>query len=320
MTASDRHIPVMRDEVLAALDPVDGEVYLDGTFGAGGYSRAILDAADCAVWACDRDPDAIARGREMAREYNGRLTLLHGRFGDLPKLLETAAAPALDGVVFDLGVSSPQLDNAARGFSFRGDGPLDMRMAQEGPTAADIVNDFDERELAGLIRRLGEERHARRVAHAIVVARETGPITRTLQLAQIIREVMPRAADGIDPATRTFMALRIHVNDELGELDRGLVAAEHLLQPGGRLVVVSFHSLEDRRIKNFLRVRSDEAPRASRHAPETPHRRAPSFTLLHRRGLTPTETETRANPRARSARMRAACRTAAAAWPMEDAA
>ncbi|MDA0662332.1 MAG: 16S rRNA (cytosine(1402)-N(4))-methyltransferase RsmH [Proteobacteria bacterium] len=320
MTASDLHIPVMRDEVLAVLEPVDGQVYLDGTFGAGGYSRAILDAADCTVWACDQDPDAIARGQEMAREYDGRLTLLHGRFGDLPHLLDTAGAPALDGAVFDLGVSSPQLDNAARGFSFRGDGPLDMRMAQEGPTAADIVNDFDERELAGLIRRLGEERHARRVAHAIVMARETAPITRTLQLAQIIRDVMPRASDGIDPATRTFMALRIHVNDELGELDRGLVAAEQLLQPGGRLVVVSFHSLEDRRVKNFLRIRSDEAPRASRHAPEAPQQRAPSFTLLHRRGLAPGEAETCANPRARSARMRAARRTAAPAWPMEDAA
>ncbi len=320
MTGQELHIPVMRDEVISVLSPADGETYLDGTFGLGGYTRAILDAANCAVWACDRDPDAIARGQSLVREYDGRLTLLQGRFGDLPRLLEQAGAPALDGVVFDLGVSSPQLDDAARGFSFRSDGPLDMRMAQDGPTAADIVNTFEEQELADLIRQLGEERFARRVARAIVAARKTEPFTRTLQLAEIVRGVVPRSKDGIDSATRTFMALRIHVNDELGELDRGMAAAEQLLRPGGRLIVVSFHSLEDRRIKNFLRERSGDAPRASRHAPEPVSAHAPSFALLHRRGLTPGDAEKRSNSRARSARLRAAERTAAPAWPLEDAA
>jgi 16S rRNA (cytosine1402-N4)-methyltransferase len=320
MTGQALHIPVMRDEVLAVLEPTDGRIYLDGTFGLGGYSKAILDAADCTVWACDRDLKAITRGQELVRQYGGRLILLHGRFGDLPRLLDRAGVQALDGIVFDLGVSSPQLDDAARGFSFRSDGPLDMRMAQDGPTAADIVNTMDERDLADLIRQLGEERHARRVARAIVAARKSGPITRTLQLADIVRDVIPRANDGIDPATRTFMALRIHVNDELGELDRGLVAAERLLRPGGRLIVVSFHSLEDRRIKTFLRDRCGEAPRASRHAPEPDAGRAPTFSILHRKGLTPGEAEIRINPRARSARLRAAERTSAPAWPLGDAA
>ena len=320
MNGQAHHIPVMRDEVVAVLDPTDGRTYLDGTFGLGGYAKAILDAAECTVWACDRDPDAIARGQALVSEYGGRLILLHGRFGDLPRLLAQAGAPALDGIVFDLGVSSPQLDDAARGFSFRSDGPLDMRMARDGPTAADIVNTMDERDLADLIRRLGEERYARRVARAIVAARQSGPIARTLQLADIVRGATPRSSDGIDPATRTFMALRIHVNDELGELDRGLAAAERLLRPGGRLVVVSFHSLEDRRVKNFLRDRCGESPRASRHAPDAESGRAPTFAMLHRKGLTPGNAEIRVNPRARSARLRAAARTSAPAWPMEDAA
>jgi 16S rRNA (cytosine1402-N4)-methyltransferase len=308
----------MRDEMLQALRPGDGEVYLDGTFGAGGYARAILDAADCTLFALDRDPDAIARGAALLSDYPDRLTLLQGCFGDMRRLLDAAGAPALNGIVLDLGVSSPQIDNPARGFSFRSDGPLDMRMAKTGPSAADVVNNFEEKALADTLRQLGEERHARRVARAIVAARAAAPITTTAMLARIVRNVMPRSKDGIHPATRTFMALRIQVNDELGELERGLAAAEALLAPGGRLVVVSFHSLEDRRVKNFLRARSAAAPRASRHAPEAGATRAPSFRLITRRAVKPGDAETAANPRARSARLRAAIRTEAPI--LEDAA
>jgi 16S rRNA (cytosine1402-N4)-methyltransferase len=314
------HKPVMAPEIVEALDPHTGGAYLDGTFGAGGYTRAILDAVDCTVWALDCDPEAIERGRPLVEEFGGRLTLLQGRFGAMFELLRSAGVERLDGVVLDLGVSSPQLDDAARGFSFRGDGPLDMRMTREGPTAADIVATFEEKPLAELIRGLGEERYARRVARAIVAARATAPIDRTLQLAEIVRNAIPRSKDGIDPATRTFMALRLHVNDELGELERGLAAAEQLLRPGGRLAVVSFHSLEDRRIKNFLRNRGGQAPRASRHMPVAEDAPAPTFRLIHRRGVTPTPEEVAVNPRARSARLRAAIRTEAPAWPLEDAA
>lgn len=314
------HIPVLAAEMLDALGPQDGHTYLDGTFGRGGYSRLILDAADCTLCALDCDPDAIAQGREMARQYGGRLTLLQGRFSTMVDLLRDAGIERLDGIVLDLGVSSPQLDDAARGFSFRYDGPLDMRMTRDGPTAAEIVNTLDEKPLAGLIHELGEERYARRVARAIVGARSGTPIESTLQLAKIVRDALPRANDGIDPATRTFMALRIHVNDELGELERGLRAAETLLQPGGRLVVICFHSLEDRRVKNFLRSRSGQAPRASRHMPIQEEGPSPSFRLVHRRGVTPGRDEIAANPRARSARLRAAIRTEAPAWSLEDAA
>lgn len=314
------HIPVMATEMLETLAPQGGNIYLDGTFGCGGYSRAILSAADCTVCALDCDPDAIALGQEMGTEFTGRLTLLQGRFGTMVTLLQEARIDRLDGVVLDLGVSSPQLDKAARGFSFRSDGPLDMRMSRDGPTAADIVNGLDEKPLASLIRELGEERHARRVARAIITARGLSPIESTLQLARIVRNALPYANDGIDPATRTFMALRIYVNDELGELERGLSAAELLLQPGGRLVVICFHSLEDRRVKNFLRTRSGQAPRVSRHMPVQNTAPAASFRLIHRRGVTPGATETGTNPRARSARLRAAIRTCAPAWPLENAA
>jgi 16S rRNA (cytosine1402-N4)-methyltransferase len=308
------HAPVLLAEVLAALEPRDGKLYLDGTFGAGGYARALLEAASCEVIGIDRDPAALARGRALAQHYGERLALIEGRFGDMAALLATRGITAVDGIALDLGLSSPQLDDPARGFSFRADGPLDMRMGRAGETAAELVNRLPERELAQLIFEHGEERHARRVAKAVVRARAAQPITRTQALADIVRRAVPRAKDGIDPATRTFQALRITVNDELGELDRGLAAAERLLVPGGRLAVVAFHSLEDRRVKNFLRERASEAAGTSRHAPATGARRSPSFRLLHRRAVRPSAAELAANPRARSARLRAAERTAAPAW------
>ena len=309
------HKPVMLAEMLTALAPRDGASYVDGTFGAGGYSSAILKAAECSVWAIDRDADVVALGREMERANPGRFTLLCGRFGDMLPLLRHRGVERVDGVVLDLGVSSMQLDRPERGFSFRAEGPLDMRMSQSGTSAADVVNGLEERALAEIIRDLGEERFARRVARAIVAAREAGPITRTEQLAEIVRRAVPRAKDGIDPATRTFMALRLHVNDELGEIDRGLAAAERLLVPGGRLVVVSFHSLEDRVVKRFMHTRSRGTHGVSRHAPEPGDRRLPTFTLAHRRPLVPGEAEIRFNPRARSARLRAAERTVNPPWP-----
>ncbi|MCG8548065.1 MAG: 16S rRNA (cytosine(1402)-N(4))-methyltransferase RsmH [Alphaproteobacteria bacterium] len=314
MTVS-AHIPVMLTEMLAALEPRDGAVYVDGTFGRGGYTAAILDAADCTVWAIDRDPDAVAHGGALSERYAQRLTVLHGRFGDMLDVLRRHGVDKVDGIVLDLGLSSPQLDRPERGFSFRADGPLDLRMDAAGPTAADLVNSLDERALADIIRGLGEERHARRVARAIVEARRDAPIMRTGALAEIVRRVVPRSKDGLDPATRTFMALRLHVNDELGELDRGLEAAEHLLAPGGRLIVVSFHSLEDRRVKRFLQRRSGRGGGGSRHAPMATTPPAPSFTLLQRRAATPRQSEIQDNPRARSARLRAAERTGNPAWP-----
>jgi len=309
------HEPVMLAEVVAALAPHDGGAYVDGTFGDGGYSRAILDAADCTVWAIDRDPTAVDRGQAMEADYAGRFVILHGCFGDMVKLLRNAGVERLDGIALDLGVSSMQLDEAERGFSFRADGPLDMRMDRTGPSAADVVNAVDEAALADIIRQFGEERHARRVARAICEARREARIDSTAALAAIVRRVVPRARDGIDPATRTFMALRLHVNDELGELERGLRAAEQLLSPGGRLVVVSFHSLEDRLVKRFLQERSGRGVGASRHAPFATEPPAPTFFPLERRPRTPSAAEVESNPRSRSARLRAAVRTQHPAWP-----
>jgi len=316
-TNTDPHIPVMLDEVLDGLALRDGGAYVDGTFGAGGYSRAILDAADTTLWAIDRDPDAIERGRSLVEEYAPRLVLLQGRFGEMADLLRTAGVEKVDGIVLDLGVSSPQIDEAERGFSFRFDGPLDMRMDKQGPSAADVVNSMEESELARLIKQLGEERRARRVARAIVEARTEAPITRTSELADIVRRAVPQGKSKIDPATRTFMALRLHVNAELDELDAVLRAAEDVLAPGGRLVVVSFHSLEDRRVKNFMHERGGALPSGSRHMPPTEARHAPSFRLLKRGAVKPSDAETSRNPRARSARLRAAERTTEAPWPPE---
>ncbi|HEY1507003.1 MAG TPA: 16S rRNA (cytosine(1402)-N(4))-methyltransferase RsmH [Stellaceae bacterium] len=303
------HIPVLLAEVIIALRPHDDALYLDGTFGAGGYSEAILRSAACRVVALDRDPAAVARGEDLAKLYAGRLTLTEGRFSEMARLLAPLGATQLAGVALDLGISSAQLDDPTRGFSFRADGPLDMRMGREGRNAADLVNGADEAELASLIRDYGEERFARRIARAIIAAR---PLNRTSQLAAAIRSVVPETG-GIDPATRTFQAMRIAVNDELDELDRGLAAAERLLEPGGRLAVVAFHSLEDRRVKDFLRRRSADAPKASRHAPAT-RGPAPSFRLITRKPVAPSAEEIARNPRARSARLRAAERTDAPAW------
>ena len=303
------HIPIMTNEVLGVLDPRDGGTYVDGTFGRGGHSRAILAAAKTRVFAIDRDPEAIVIGSEMG----DRLQIIEGRFGDMRLLLAGLGIERIDGVLLDLGVSSPQLDDAARGFSFQGDGPLDMRMGGDGPTAAELVNSADEQELADIIYNFGEERRARRVARAIVEARAEKPFTRTSELARVIRRVVRASKDGLDPATRTFMGLRIHVNDELEELRRGLAAAEQLLAPGGRLAVISFHSLEDRIAKTFLHQRADKSAGASRHLPEAPSE-APSFRLIKRGAIKPAAAEARSNPRARSARLRAAIRTDAPAW------
>ena len=310
---SGGHVPVLLDAVLAALAPRDNLVYVDGTFGGGGYSEALLAAAHCRVFSIDRDPEAVQRGRALAERYGERLSILEGRFGDMAQLLASLNTP-IAGIALDLGVSSTQLDAPERGFSFRFDGPLDMRMSGAGQSAADLVGALSESDLAELIRALGEERFARRIARGINAARQRRPIQRTTELADIVRAAIPQSEPGQDPATRTFQALRIAVNDELGELDRGLAAAELLLKPGGRLAVVSFHSLEDRRVKEFLRRRSDTAPRGSRHRP-IGGESAPSFTLLTRRAVKPSAAEIAHNPRARAARLRAAARTAAPPWP-----
>jgi 16S rRNA (cytosine1402-N4)-methyltransferase len=293
----------MLNEVLQALEPRDGAHYVDGTFGGGGYASAILEAADCRVLGIDRDPAAIARGQVLVERFGGRLTLVQGEFSRMNEFTR-----ATDGVVLDLGVSSFQFDQPERGFSFREDGPLDMRMSLSGESAADLVNSADERTLSQIISRYGEEKNARRIARAIIAAR---PVTGTAQLAAIVSEAQGPAAlrHAIHPATRTFQALRIHVNDELGELERGLDAALDILNPQGRLVVVSFHSLEDRMVKRFLTERSTTAPRASRHAPvSTPSHKA-AFQLLPRR--IPSVEEIASNPRSRSAKLRAGIKLAA---------
>lgn len=311
------HISVLLNEVIEGLAIADGALLVDGTFGAGGYSKAFLGAASCRVFGIDRDPSAVTRGREIESNYDGRLRVLEGRFGEMVELLAAEGIGAVNGVALDLGVSSMQLDQAERGFSFQKDGPLDMRMEKAGPSAADLVNSLPEAELADILWRYGEERHSRRVARAIVADRKETPFTTTRQLAEMIRRVVPRSNDGIDPATRAFQGLRIAVNDELGEVERGLAAAERLLAPGGRLAVVSFHSLEDRAVKDFLRRRSGSEAQPSRHMPVAASSRAPSFRLIGRKAVQPTEDECRNNPRARSARLRIAERTDAPAWHTE---
>ncbi len=314
-----RHVPVLREEVLAALAPRQGEIYLDATFGAGGYTEAILSTPGTKVLAFDRDPTAIAAGQDLVGEFKDRLTLERARFSELERVAKSHGIAAFDGIVFDVGVSSMQLDEAARGFSFRHDAPLDMRMDCEGQTAADLVNGVDEAELADILYHFGEERAARRIAKAIVAARAQEAITTTGRLAQIIAGVAPGRPGGIHPATRSFQALRIAVNDELGELVQGLLAAERVLTPGGRLVVVTFHSLEDRIVKHFFAARSGRGEAASRPLPGEPERPAPTFTTAGRQPIGASPAETERNPRARSAKLRFATRTAAPARAAEPA-
>jgi 16S rRNA (cytosine1402-N4)-methyltransferase len=317
-----RHIPVMLSEVLAALEPKDGQIIVDGTFGAGGYTAAILAAANCKVIAIDRDPEAFRLSAALIERYPNRLVAVHARFSEMIDIAAHEAVGAVAGVVLDLGVSSMQLDEPERGFSFMKEGPLDMRMSRHGQTAADLVNTLSEQELGEIIGKLGEERRARAIAKAIVARRADTPILTTSELAELVARVLGRKRDETKhPATRTFQALRLYLNDELGELARGLSAAECLLKSGGRLVVVTFHSLEDRIVKRFLAARSTPPAQPSRHLPKSESETfAPSFRLLNRRPLEPNQREIAANPRARSARLRAAERTASPAHPLDLAA
>ncbi|MGB0261571.1 MAG: 16S rRNA (cytosine(1402)-N(4))-methyltransferase RsmH [Henriciella sp.] len=313
------HIPVLLDEVVAALAPAQNEIYVDGTFGGGGYTRAFLEAASCQVVALDRDLEAIARGQDLVDRYPG-LKVLPGCFGDMAELLSAQNIGPVAGVILDIGVSSFQIDQDERGFSFMRDGPLDMRMGQAGPSAADIVNAMAETDLANIIFRLGEERQSRRIARSIAERRIEQPIKTTLELANIVEEAVGgRRGKRTHPATLTFQALRMYVNDELGELARGLAAAERILAPGGRLIVVTFHSLEDRLVKRFFRERSGADAGGSRYRPERTAQAMPSFELINRKAIEPSEAECVANPRARSARLRGGRRTMAAPWAGEVA-
>lgn len=308
-----RHVPVLLAEVLEALAPQPGGRYLDGTFGAGGYSRAILESAPGAtLLGLDRDPTAIAGGADLVAAMAGRLTLSQACFGELAEEAARFKMTPLDGVVLDIGVSSMQIDQAERGFSFRFDGPLDMRMSGEGQSAADIVNEAEEGLLANIFYHYGEERRSRAVARAVVEARRKAPLATTKQLADLVAGIVRGEPGGAHPATRVFQALRIAVNDELGELVRALHAAEAVLKPGGRLVVVTFHSLEDRIVKQFFAERSGRVPAGSRHAPAVSAAQ-PTFKLVGKGAVAPSEAEMRANPRARSAKLRAATRNEAPA-------
>jgi 16S rRNA (cytosine1402-N4)-methyltransferase len=309
--AGTRHIPVLGREAVEMLSPRDGGIYIDATFGAGGYSRAILDTPGTRVVGIDRDRSAVLAGFDLVDRSGGRLTLVEDRFSNLAEICAAQGFDAVDGVVMDVGVSSMQLDEADRGFSFRLGGPLDMRMGHDGPTAADVIAAASEADLAKIIYIFGEERHSRGVARAIVAVRKEAPVTTTRALADIVAKVVWSKPGEIHPATRTFQALRIFVNEELDELHLALAAAERVLKPGGRLAVVSFHSLEDRIVKNFMVERS-KAGGGSRHLPEV-SQAVPSFTVLTKRPVTPGDAEISANPRARSAKLRAAERTAAPA-------
>lgn len=303
------HLPVMKDEMLAAMRPQDGETYLDATFGAGGYSRALLESAECRVFAIDRDPNVQMLAEALARDFPGRFLFLCGQFSEMVSLLAAQGVEQVNGIAFDLGTSSMQLDQAERGFSFREDGPLDMRMACTGLSAAEIVNEWEESALADVVYRYGEERASRRIARAIVRARAEQPITRTAQLAEIIRTALGAKTGKKDPATRSFQALRIAVNNELEEIEHGLIHAASLLAPHGRLVVVTFHSLEDRIVKHyFRRVTGREQRTFSRHLPASfaanDNRTASAFQQPSPGRYFPTEAEIASNPRARSAILR----------------
>lgn len=320
--AAQRHIPVLGRQAVEMLAPRDGGIYVDATFGAGGYSRAILDTAGTRVIGIDRDRTAILGGFDLVDRSDGRLTLVEDRFSNLAEICAAQGLQSVDGVVMDVGVSSMQLDEADRGFSFRLGGPLDMRMGHDGPTAADVIARASEADLANIIYIFGEERHSRGVAKAIVAARKEAPVVTTKALADVVSKVVWSKPGEIHPATRTFQALRIFVNEELDELHLALSAAERVLKPGGRLAVVSFHSLEDRIVKNFL-VERARAGGGSRHLPEVAQA-DPSFSILTKRPVTADDAEISANPRARSAKLRAAERTQAAAhaaaalpaWPV----
>ena len=315
MSARPDHYPVMLDEVLDALQPSGGKVLVDATFGAGGYTRALLEAADCSVIAIDRDPDALAMGQEMGEKFGARLVLREGCFGEMDTLVRGAGHSEVDGVVMDVGVSSMQLDRPQRGFSFRHDGPLSMRMDRaddtEALTAGHVVNTYDQDRLAAILWKLGEERKSRQIARAIVKARSNDPIETTQRLADVVAGALPGSGRAkIHPATRTFQALRIYVNGELEELEAGLGAAEKLLRAGGRLAVVTFHSLEDRIAKRFFRTRSGPASRPSRHLPDVDETGPqPSFRMVSRKPVLPGEQEVSENPRSRSAKLRVAERT-----------
>jgi 16S rRNA (cytosine1402-N4)-methyltransferase len=317
------HVPVLLDEVCAAVAPSDGALIVDGTFGAGGYSTALLAAANCRVLAFDRDPTAVRAADVVTARYPNRLNVIGARFSEMAEFLriEEGEVARADAVVLDIGVSSMQIDQAERGFSFQTDGPLDMRMGGDGPSAADVVNTADVDTLADIFFHLGDERQSRRIARAIVADRLATPFTRTLQLAGLVARVLKTGkVDGRNPATRVFQALRIHVNDELGELARALVAAEAILKPGGRLVVVTFHSLEDGIVKRFLRERSGQISRGSRHAPIVERDAGPAPTFANvAKAVAAGDAEVAANPRARSARLRSAVRTEAAAHGGEPA-
>ncbi|MEO7787125.1 MAG: 16S rRNA (cytosine(1402)-N(4))-methyltransferase RsmH [Sphingomicrobium sp.] len=303
------HVPVLVDEVVAALAVVPGETLVDGTFGAGGYTRALLEAGAGRVIGFDRDPDAIANGPDLVPD--SRLTLIEERFSQMDRVLAEREVAPIDGIVLDIGVSSMQLDQAERGFAFGQDGPLDMRMSQAGMTAAEFVNEAAEAEIARVIKEYGEEPRARSVARAIVAAR---PLTRTAELAAVVRKALRHHAGmKTDPATRTFQAIRIHLNAELDELEAGLRAAERALRPGGRLAVVTFHSLEDRIVKRFMKERSGDVPAGSRHRPLAAAGPTPSFATIAK-PLSASDAELARNPRARSARLRSAVRTDAPAW------
>jgi 16S rRNA (cytosine1402-N4)-methyltransferase len=303
------HVPVLVNEVIGALAIHEGETALDGTFGAGGYTRALLGAGAGRVIALDRDPDAIEDGRSLVPDP--RLTLINERFSQMDRVLAERGIEHVDAIALDIGVSSMQLDRADRGFSFSADGPLDMRMSRSGLTAAEFLNSADESEIARILKDYGEEPRARAIARAIVAAR---PVERTAELAAIVRRAAGfRPGQKTDPATRTFQAIRIHLNAELEELELGLAAAERALRPGGRLAIVTFHSLEDRIVKRFFRERSGGTPAGSRHRPVQTDPREPTFERVAK-PVSPTERELAANPRARSARLRSAIRTSAPAW------
>jgi len=316
MSDSISHIPVLGREAVDMLAPRESGIYVDATFGAGGYSRSILGTQGTRVIGIDRDRSAIAGGFDLVEQSNGRLILVEDRFSNLAEICAGQGVDAVDGVVMDVGVSSMQLDQAGRGFSFRLDGPLDMRMANHGPTAADVIARASEAELADVIYLFGEERHSRAVARAIVAARKEAPIATTRALADIVSRVVRSKPGDIHPATRTFQGLRIFVNEELDELQLALQVAERVLRRGGRLAVVSFHSLEDRIVKDFFNARGKTGG-GSRHLPEV-KQAVPSFRLLTKRPVTPGEAEVAANPRARSAKLRAAERADAPAHASDD--